>query len=142
MADTKIKEEKKATRKPRTTKKAKVEETKLAEAQFQISDVISWDDAKCAEMDSKVHFPVKVVRDILKKSVASDQNYSILKAILFKGLLKGYAIQCPKCKERTEILVADLDRENEVTCTKCGIKYKQLPNIIGISTYPDNEEVK
>lgn len=117
-----------------TTKKVKevkVQETK--EQQFQVEDIMSWDDEKCAEMDKQIRFPVKAYRDILREGAAKSQSLQNITGILLRGEMTGYMIECPECHQQYQVSSGDLNRDTEVTC-KCGKAFKETENIKGIAT--------
>lgn len=117
------------TTKKRTTKK-KVEPV---EKEFNIEEIMGWDDEKCEEMDLSVRFPVKAFRDILREGISKNQALQNITDILMKGEMTGYVIECPECHKQYQVSSVALNRDADVTCS-CGKSFKENENIKGIST--------
>ena len=134
----------KKTRKPRakkTTKKVEtVEQPQIQQVQLKIEDIITWDDAKCNEMNATVQIPLTQVRDILKNSMKVQNNYNVLRTVLMTGAMTGYSVECPQCHKITEVEPKDLVRNGNVTCPECGCSYSQNKCIRGITTYEEKKE--
>lgn len=119
------------------------EETKdFQEVKFTIEEVASWDDDKCKELEETVKFPLTNVRTALKEMIEATRKFEALKLILFKGLLRGYTISCPECKDTYNVSVADFVRDTEVLCPLCGKPHKENSNIINVIVDDTSEMVK
>ena len=132
----------KKTRKPRAKKTTKKIEAQPQEQQVQlkIEDIITWDDAKCNEMDAVTKIPFIQVRDILKGSIQAQNNYNVLRTVLMTGAMLGYSVECPECHKVTEVNPKDLIRTGNAVCPECGALYEQVKAIRGITTYEGNKE--
>lgn len=132
----------KKTRKPRAKKATKqaTEQVQTQQVQLKIEDIITWDDAKCNEMNATVQIPLTQVRDILKNSVATQNNYNVLRTVLMSGAMVGYSVECPQCHKVTEVNPRDLVREGNVTCPDCECSYSQVKCIRGITTYEKDKQ--
>ena len=135
----------KKARKPRAKKTAKkveevqtVQQPQTQQVQLKIEDVITWDDAKCNEMN--VQFPLIQVRDILRRAKAVEDNYNVLRTVLVTGAMTGYSVECPKCHNVEEVNPTLLIRNRDVECPKCGASYNQVKAIRGITTYEEKKE--
>ena len=125
-----------------TSTEAKVKEVKKVE--FNISDMVNWTDEECALKDKEFHFSVIEVRDILKSLTGIGQelatvrsNFNLLKSALSKGLMTGYKISCPHCKNEYVVSSSELNRESAITCKKCGKEYRENASISGIAVVSD-----
>lgn len=132
----------KKTRKPRTKKASKqvVEQPQAQQVQLKIEDIITWDDAKCNEMNATVQIPLTQVRDILKNSVNVQNNYNVLRTVLMTGAMLGYSVECPQCHKVYDVNPKDLVREGSTTCPECGASYEQTKAIRGITTYEKDKQ--
>ena len=129
----------KKARKPRAKKAAKKVEVQEPIEQPKIEDIISWDDAKCEEMDTKVHISLKQVRDILKDSMRAASSFNALRAVLMTGAMIGYSVECPQCHKVTKVNPENLVRKGTVTCPECNSSYEQTKCIRGIITAEEEE---
>lgn len=138
VEETKVKK----TRKPRTKKASKqvVEQPQTQQVQLKIEDIITWDDAKCNEMNATVQIPLTQVRDILKNSVNVQNNYNVLRTVLMTGAMLGYSVECPQCHKVYDVNPKDLVREGSTTCPECGASYEQTKAIRGITTYEKDKQ--
>ena len=138
VEETKVKK----TRKPRAKKASKqvVEQPQAQQVQLKIEDIITWDDAKCNEMNATVQIPLTQVRDILKNSVNVQNNYNVLRTVLMTGAMLGYSVECPQCHKVMEVNPKDLVREGNVICPDCGASYEQTKAIRGITTYERDKQ--
>lgn len=132
----------KKTRKSRAKKAVKTEEAQSQEQQVQlrIDDIVTWDDAKCNEMNASVQIPLTQVRDILKNSIQVQNNYNVLRTVLMTGAMLGYSVECPECHKVMEVNPKDLIRKGNAVCPECGALYEQVKAIRGITTYEENKE--
>ena len=132
----------KKTRKPRAKKASKqaVEQPQIQQVQLKIEDIITWDDAKCNEMNATVQIPLTQVRDILKNSINVQNNYNVLRTVLTTGAMTGYSVECPQCHKVMEVNPKDLVREGNTTCAECGCSYSQVKCIRGITTYEKDKQ--
>ena len=132
----------KRTRKPRAKKATKKVEVQpqIQQVQLKIEDIISWDDAKCNEMNASVHIPLTQVRDILINSIKAQNNYNVLRTVLMTGAMTGYSIECPQCHKVLSVDPKDLVRKGSVACPECGTLYEQTKCIRGIITYEEDKE--
>lgn len=131
----------KKTRKPRAKKATKqaTEQAQTQQVQLKIEDIITWDDAKCNEMNAKMQIPLTQVRDILKNSVATQNNYNVLRTVLMSGAMTGYSVECPQCHKVTEVEPKLMNRKDNVTC-ECGCSYSQPKCIRGIITFDEGKD--
>ena len=113
--------------------------TQPQQVQLRIEDIITWDDAKCNEMNATVQIPLTQVRDILKNSVNVQNNYNVLRTVLMTGAMLGYSVECPQCHKVTEVNPKDLVRRGTVACPECGHLYEQAKAIRGITTYEEKK---
>lgn len=102
------------------------------EEQFTIEEVATWNDEKCEQLKGAISFTLTNVRDVAREFVQTKQSLQTLRAVLFKGLLRGYTVKCPSCNETYNVSVSDFNRESEVVCPLCGKAHKQEDNIINI----------
>lgn len=130
----------KKARKPRakkTTKKVEeaqsVQQPQAQHVQLKIDDIITWDDAKCYEMN--IQFPLIQVRDILRNAKTVENSYNVLRTVLMTGAMLGYSVECPQCHKVYDVNPKDLVREGSTTCPECGASYEQTKAIRGITTY-------
>ena len=132
----------KKTRKPRAKKATKKVEAQPQEQQVQlrIDDIVTWDDAKCNEMNASVQIPLTQVRDILINSMRVQSNYNVLRTVLMTGAMLGYSVECPECHKVMEVNPKDLIRKGNAVCPECGALYEQVKAIRGITTYEENKE--
>ena len=133
----------KKTRKPRakkTTKKVEAQPQEQQQVQLKIDDIVTWDDAKCNEMNASVQIPLTQVRDILINSMRVQSNYNVLRTVLMTGAMMGYSIECPQCHKVMEINPTDLNRTGNAVCPECGCLYEQTKCIRGIITYEGSKE--
>lgn len=106
--------------------------------QISIVDLISWDDEKC--LSSKITVPIIQVRNILREAATTQSNYEVLRAILLKGDMTGYFVECPQCHKTSKVSPHELKRDGNVTCPDCECSYNQLRCIKGIVTTEDEKE--
>lgn len=130
----KAKSETTATETKTTKKRTAKKKVEPVEQQFNIEEIMGWDDEKCAEMDLSVRFPVKTFRDILREGATKSQALQNVTGILLRGEMTGYMIECPECHKQYQVSTGKLNRETEVTCESCGKTFKENENIKGIST--------
>lgn len=114
----------------------------VKEVTFSVSDVASWDDDKCKEMEGKVSFPMTSIRDVLKELALTTSRLQTLRVILFNGLLRGYEVTCPECKNKYAVSVSDFNIESEVVCPHCGKAHLQKDNISNVVVNDNTEMVK
>lgn len=121
--------------------KAKVQEMEpvvSSSQEIQIADVLTWDDEKC--LSSKITVPIIQVRDILREAATTQSNYEVLRAVLLKGDMTGYFVECPQCHKTSKVSPHELKRDGNVTCPDCECSYNQLRCIKGIVTIEDEKE--
>lgn len=121
--------------------KAKVQEMEpvvSSSQEIQIADVLTWDDEKC--LSSKITVPIIQVRDILREAATTQSNYEVLRAVLLKGDMTGYFVECPQCHKTSKVSPLELKRDGNVTCPDCECSYNQLRCIKGIVTIEDEKE--
>lgn len=106
--------------------------------EIQIADVLTWDDEKC--LSSKITVPIIQVRDILREAATTQSNYEVLRAVLLKGDMTGYFVECPQCHKTSKVSPHELKRDGNVTCPDCECSYNQLRCIKGIVTIEDEKE--
>lgn len=124
----------KKTRKPRA-KKATKKAAENKDVSLNIYDILSWDDAKCNEMNNEVRIPLIQIRDILAMSTDAQNKYNVIRTVLRTGAMTGYSVECPQCHKVLEVNPRDLVREGEAVCSGCGCSYNQVEAIRGITTY-------
>ena len=141
---TEVKEKKpsrKEKQKAASKDKAKVQEMEPvvnSSQEIQIADVLTWDDEKC--LSSKITVPIIQVRDILREAATTQSNYEVLRAVLLKGDMTGYFVECPQCHKTSKVSPHELKRDGNVTCPDCECSYNQLRCIKGIVTIEDEKE--
>ena len=106
--------------------------------QISMADLISWDDEKC--LSSKITVPIIQVRNILREAATTQSNYEVLRAVLLKGDMTGYFVECPQCHKTSKVSPHELKRDGNVTCPDCECSYNQLRCIKGIVTIEDEKE--
>ena len=119
------------------------EEVKLDTlARISVKDILSWNDAKCKEMDSCIHIPLVEIKNMIKAVIKETEKLRKINDAVKSGEMQGYIIVCPNCGVKYTVLTHELNRGVDITCQDCGCSYRQDKNIVGIScTLPNSSNV-